>query len=73
MIAVHRTDQGILEPQRALRLEGEYDVVVVGGGIAGVGAAIAAARGGCKTLLIEWASGLGGLATMGLVNIPLDF
>ncbi|NLD44452.1 MAG: FAD-dependent oxidoreductase, partial [Chloroflexi bacterium] len=42
-------------------------------GIAGVGAAIAAARGGCKTLLIEWASGLGGLATMGLVNIPLDF
>ena len=52
---------------------GEYDVVVVGGGMAGVGAALAAGRAGCKTILIENTSGLGGLATMGLVNIPLDF
>jgi len=52
---------------------GEYDVVVVGGGIAGCGAAIAAGRAGAKTLLIENTSALGGLATMGLVNIPLDF
>lgn len=52
---------------------GEYDVVVVGGGMAGVGAALAAGRAGCKTILVENTSGLGGLATMGLVNIPLDF
>lgn len=52
---------------------GEYDVVVVGGGMAGVGAAVAAGRAGAKTILIENTSALGGLATMGLVNIPLDF
>ncbi len=38
-----------------------------------MGAAIAAARGGCKTLVIERESCLGGLATVGLVNIPLDY
>lgn len=52
---------------------GEYDVVVVGGGMAGVGAAVAAGRSGAKTILIENTSALGGIATMGLVNIPLDF
>ena len=54
-------------------LWGEYDVVVAGGGMAGCGAALAAAKAGCKTILIENMSGLGGLATMGIVNIPLDF
>ena len=54
-------------------LYGEYDVVVVGGGMAGVGAAVASARGGAKTILVENTSALGGLATMGIVNIPLDF
>ncbi|MBQ3550945.1 MAG: FAD-dependent oxidoreductase [Clostridia bacterium] len=52
---------------------GEYDVVVVGGGMAGTGAALAAGRAGAKTILIENTSALGGLATMGIVNIPLDF
>lgn len=52
---------------------GEYEVVVVGGGMAGVGAALAAGREGVKTILVENTSALGGLATMGLVNIPLDF
>jgi len=41
--------------------------------MAGVGAAIAAGRDGAKTILIENTSALGGLATMGIVNIPLDF
>ena len=63
----------IIDPQKELELVGEYDVLVVGGGMAGVGAAIASARYGCKTLLIERESALGGLATIGLVNIPLDF
>lgn len=57
----------------SLPVYGEYDVVVVGGGMAGVGAAIAAGKSGAKTILVENGSALGGLATLGLVNIPLDF
>jgi hypothetical protein len=45
-----------------------YDVIVAGGGTAGVCAAIAAARGGAKTLLIEQRGMLGGTMTMGLVT-----
>ncbi len=45
---------------------GKYDVIVVGGGTAGVPAAIAAARGGSKTLLIERSGGLGGLMATGM-------
>ena len=48
-------------------------MVVVGGGMAGTGAAVAAGRAGAKTILVENTSALGGLATMGIVNIPLDF
>ncbi len=59
--------------EKNIPVYGEYDVVVVGGGMAGVGAAVAAGRGGAKTILIENCSSLGGLATNGLVNIPLDF
>jgi len=47
--------------------EHECDVLVVGGGSAGIGAAIAAARNGAKTVLIETTSGLGGNGTSGLV------
>lgn len=54
-------------------VQGEYDVIVVGGGMAGVGAGLAAARAGKRTIILEATSALGGLATMGLVNIPLDF
>lgn len=42
-----------------------YDTVVVGGGIAGVSAAASAAKNGSKTLLIESATFLGGVVTMG--------
>ena len=46
----------------------EYDVIVVGGGVAGVAAAVAASRNGAKTLLIEKTVMLGGLATAGLIS-----
>lgn len=50
---------------------GEYDVVVCGGGPAGFIAAIAAARQGAKTALIEQYGYLGGMATTSFVN-PLS-
>lgn len=63
----------VVEPEHILAVDGDYDVVVVGGGMAGLGAGIAAVKAGCKTLLIERESALGGLATIGLVNIPMDY
>lgn len=45
-----------------------YDVIVVGGGIAGIAAAVSSAREGASTLLIEKQINLGGLATTGLIN-----
>ena len=45
-----------------------YDVIVVGGGFAGCGAALAASRNGSSVLLIEQAGALGGAANICLVN-----
>ena len=57
--------------QRKIRkiapLAGKYDVVVVGGGPAGFIAAIAAARKGAKTAIIERYGFFGGMATIGYV------
>ncbi len=50
-----------------------YDVVVVGGGFTGVAAAIAAAREGLDTIIIESAGALGGAATNCLVNPFMDY
>jgi hypothetical protein len=56
----------VQEPARELAVRGEYDVIVCGGGLGGVAAAIAAARSGAKTLLIERNTILGGVATSGM-------
>lgn len=53
-------------------VKGEFDVIVVGGGPAGIGAAITAGRKGLKTLLIERYGFLGGSWTAGLVNPFFD-
>jgi len=51
------------EPARRIPVDGEYDVVVLGGGPAGIAAAAAAARQGCSTVLIERYGFLGGMGT----------
>jgi FAD dependent oxidoreductase len=55
----------ITEPSRQTPVYGEFDVVVVGGGPAGIMAATAAARAGCSVLLIERYGFLGGAGTAG--------
>ena len=53
------------------KVEDRYDVAVCGGGIAGIAAALAAARHGAKTVLFERQFMLGGLGTAGLITIYL--
>ncbi len=61
-----------LESARELPLRyGTHDVVVAGGGIAGISSALAAARAGRTVLLLEREFALGGLATLGLITIYL--
>jgi hypothetical protein len=59
----------IKEPARETKVCHEADVVVVGGGPGGIGAALAASRNGADTVLIERYGYLGGMGTGGLVTI----
>jgi hypothetical protein len=49
------------------------DVLVAGGGYAGFGAALVAARNGARTLLVEQLSCLGGLVTLGFVALTFSY
>lgn len=59
------------EIKMSIQYRKNYDVVVSGAGIAGVAAALAAARMGMRTALIEKQTLIGGLATSGLIFIYL--
>jgi hypothetical protein len=56
-----------------VRFFGHSDVAIVGGGTAGIVAAVASARTGAGTLLIEQSSGLGGTSTRGFMNCFVTF
>jgi ribulose 1,5-bisphosphate synthetase/thiazole synthase len=57
----------VIQPQRQLPVLAETDVLVVGGGSAGIVAAIAARRAGAKVTIVERYGHFGGLWTGGLV------
>ena len=60
------------DPARDLRVAARADVVVVGGGPAGLAAAVAAARQGASVCLVERYPYLGGLASGGMVLVLDD-
>lgn len=62
----------ITEPTRKVPLIMKADVVVVGGGPAGVGAALRAARNGADTVVIERFGSLGGTNTTGFMFVALE-
>lgn len=58
----------MIQFNKAVPVYGQYDIAVIGGGPAGVCAAIAASRKGMKVLLVEATGTLGGMATSGAVG-----
>ncbi|MBE0653164.1 MAG: FAD-dependent oxidoreductase [Bacteroidales bacterium] len=67
------SDENFREPGRNLPLYVDADVIVCGGGPAGIAAAITAARAGARTRLIELKGSLGGIWTSGLLTYIFDF
>ncbi len=62
----------IREEAKDIPVQGNYDVVVCGGGPAGIAAAVMAGRSGARTLLVETGGCLGGTWTAGLLPVILD-
>ena len=63
----------IVSRKAGIKVDNQWDVIVVGGGPAGCAAATAAAREGAKVLLIEGTGALGGMGTSGLLNAWCPF
>jgi len=73
MIEAKPSDRDIVvEPAREVPVIARPSVLVVGGGPAGIGAALAAARTGAATMIVEPYGFLGGMWTAGLLNPILD-
>lgn len=64
---------GYTEPSRTLPLHDDADVIVCGGGPAGIAAAVTAARCGARVRLFELQGCLGGVWTAGLLTYIFDF
>lgn len=65
-------DGKVIQPERPLPIFAETDVLVVGGGPAGFAAAVAAARAGAKTTLMERYGYFGGLWSGGIVLVVIS-
>ena len=65
-------DGKVIQPERPLPIFSETDVLVVGGGPAGFAAAVAAARAGAKTTLMERYGYFGGLWSGGIVLVVIS-
>jgi glycine/D-amino acid oxidase-like deaminating enzyme len=65
-------DGEVYEPTATIPVVAETDVLVIGGGSAGVGAAVAAAKEGARALLVERYPYLGGMASGGMVLVIDD-
>lgn len=63
-LRLERHNEGVTRPPRTV----DYDVVVIGGGAAGAPAAIAAARAGAKTLVVDYMPRLGGVGVSGMIG-----
>ncbi|HJY81834.1 MAG TPA: FAD-dependent oxidoreductase [Candidatus Binatia bacterium] len=68
---MHNGQRFIAELPRSTPVKAETEVLVIGGGSAGVSAAVAAARNGADVILVERLGYLGGLATGGLIILLL--
>ena len=58
----------IIEPAREIELAAETEILIIGGGPAGIAAATAAARCGARTMLLEKYGFLGGMGTAAMVT-----
>lgn len=58
-----------IQYSKSIPVKKQYDVIVCGGGVAGVAAAVSSAKNGLSTLLLEKSNILGGLGTLGLINL----
>lgn len=61
----------VVVPEETLPVIADVDVVVAGGGSAGIGAAVAASREGATVMLVERYGSVGGMATGGLIILLL--